>query len=269
MNKYICETCNFKTNKLSKWKRHKKSKKHGENSGYKCIYCDEVLKSKTSYYRHVKKCKEEEERINHTNDLLKFKKLRNEILKEEDSEEIIKLPKRVYEKLLEPNVQNNYVNINLFLDEKCKNAMNLNDFIDTIKFSLNDLKYTQKNGYAEGISNVLIKHLKDIEPKERPICCSDIENQKFYIKDKDKWNEDDENKKIKKSLSKLSNKQIIIQKKWIKDHPNWINDDKLIDEYNKLILELCKYTNEETISETNEKIIKSVSECVKIEYIDE
>jgi len=157
----------------------------------------------------------------------------------------------------------------LFLNEQTKDAMDLNAFIHNIKYSLNDLKYTQKNGYVEGISNVLIKHLKDIEPKERPICCSDIENQKFYIKDKDKWDEDDENKKINKSLSKLSNKQILIQKKWIKDHPNWFKDDKLIDEYNNLIMELCKYTNEETISKTNEKIIKNMSECVKIEYIDE
>ena len=70
-------------------------------------------------------------------------------------------------------------------------------------------------------------------------------------------------------MSKLSNKQLLIQKKWIKDHPNWFKDDNLIDEYNNLIMELCKCTNEETINETNEKIIKNVSKCVKIEYIDE
>ncbi|GAI96804.1 unnamed protein product, partial [marine sediment metagenome] len=92
--------------------------------------------------------------------------------------------------------QNNNITINLFLNEYCKNAMNLTDFVNKLEVSLQDLDYTNKEGYIEGISNLLIKNLDELDAKERPIHCTDKKRLQFYIKDEDKWEKGVSNKKI-------------------------------------------------------------------------
>jgi len=104
------------------------------------------------------------------------------------------------------NTNNNQFNINMFLNEKCKNAMNLEDFIQKIKFTLEDLQYTRDNGYTKGISNVFIKSLNDMDVTERPIHCSDQKRLQFYVKNDDEWTRDRNNEKIDSSIEKVSKK---------------------------------------------------------------
>jgi hypothetical protein len=271
MESFHCIKCNYKTEKYFNWCRHENSNQHKKNSNYNCDICKKVLNSGRSFRRHKKTCKKNPK----TNDSVTLsKKQFDDLLQSTLQNNSTTIQNN--NNSIQNNSTNNYniqpinnYNINIFLNDKCKDAMNLTDFIDKIKLSMKDLKYTHINGYEEGISNIIIKNLQDIEPKDRPICCSNVKSHKFFVKDEDKWDEDIENKKIKKSIRKLSKKQLTIQTKWLKEHPNWFDNEKLVDEHNKLILQLCKCTDKEKLKKSNGKILKKVSKCVKIESINE
>ena len=160
----------------------------------------------------------------------------------------------------------NNLSINVYLNQQCKDAMNLEDFMNQVRVSLEDLVYTKNHGYVKGISNIFIKNLKDIEPKERPIHCSDIESQQFYVKDENKWKEDGENKKMSQSIKMLSRKQLELTKDWMRSHPNFIDDPEQLEEYHKMIANVCASGSPELV---NNDIMKNVGSCVTVEEIDD
>ena len=134
------------------------------------------------------------------------------------------------------NTNNNQFNINMFLNEKCKNAMNLEDFIQKIKFTLEDLQYTRDNGYTKGFK-CFIKSLNDMDVTERPIHCSDQKRLQFYVKNDDEWTRDSNNEKIDSSIEKIRKKQIETIKKWTEQNPDFMDCDQKRDEYFKLVTE--------------------------------
>ena len=163
------------------------------------------------------------------------------------------------------NYNNNKISINVFLNEHCKDAMNLTDFVDKIKISIEDLMYTKEKGYAEGISNIFIKHLTDMKPTERPFHCSDKKRLQFYVKNEDKWGKDRKNEKIEKTIQSISVKQIKHLKEWENQHPGYLDDDDLTEEWRSMIQKMmggCEATNKD-------KIIKNLSNkvCVKDELV--
>ena len=126
---------------------------------------------------------------------------------------------------------NNNITINLFLNEYCKDAMNLTDFVNNLQVSLQDLEYTNKQGYIEGISHLLIKNLDELDAKERPIHCSDKKRLQFYIKDEDKWEKGNTNKKIDNSISKVAYKHLKTIKTWEQANPGYENSNQGMDKY--------------------------------------
>ena len=120
---------------------------------------------------------------------------------------------------------NNKISINVFLNEKCKNAMNITDFVDNIKLSFEDIQEHAKSGSAQSISDILIKHLTDMKPTERPIHCSDKKRLHFYVKDEDKWEKDTEHKKIDDSIRHINNKQLDRLHEWTTANPDWMKDE--------------------------------------------
>ena len=106
------------------------------------------------------------------------------------------------------NTYNNAMSINIYLNEKCKDAMNLTDFVENVKVSLEDLLYTKNHGFVKGISNIFVKQLQDMEPTQRPIHCSDKKRLQFYVKDADKWEKDKSHEKIDKTIDEITFKQI-------------------------------------------------------------
>ena len=107
------------------------------------------------------------------------------------------------------NSHNKAFNLNFFLNETCKNAMNITDFVDSIKLQLSDLIDIGELGYVEGISKIIVKNLNNLDETERPIHCTDKKRETFYIKDQDKWEkEDEEKKKIKDTIKTIANKNI-------------------------------------------------------------
>ena len=128
------------------------------------------------------------------------------------------------------NNQNN-MTINVFLNEQCKNALNLTDFVQNIKVTLEDLQYTKDNGFVNGVTNIITKQLQDLKPTERPIHCSDKKRLQFYVKDDDKWEKDVDNKKLDDAVRDVKLKLPKSLTEWEKMNPSYKKDPKLMDEW--------------------------------------
>ena len=128
------------------------------------------------------------------------------------------------------NNQNN-MTINVFLNEQCKDALNLTDFVQNIKVTLEDLQYTKDNGFVNGVTNIITKQLQDLKPTQRPIHCSDKKRLQFYVKDDDKWEKDVDNKKLDETIRDVKLKLPKSLTEWEKMNPSYKKDPKLMDEW--------------------------------------
>ena len=282
-NENICKNCGKKYKHKSGLYRHKKVCKYVPSqlskviqsypnsypSKFHCI-CGKSYKYASGLSKHKKICtiQQEDEEINDeggdnvvpTNNvevLLKSILKENQILRNKLSN----LETNVTNITNNTQTNNNHFNINMFLNEKCKNAMNLEDFIQKIKFSLEDLQYTKDNGYVKGISNIFIKNLNDMDITERPIHCSDQKRMQFYVKDADEWSKDKNNEKIDNTIAKVSKKQIENLHNWTLANPNFTDSETKLNEYYTLVRSLAQPNDEKILR----KIKKRVGENVKLD----
>jgi hypothetical protein len=156
--------------------------------------------------------------------------------------------------------QNNF-NLNVYLNEECKDALNLVEFVDGLKVTLSDLEETAKIGYTEGVSRIFINGLNELEAKKRPIHCSDGKREVLYIKESDEWSKEDEKKShLTKAIKKVSNKNIKQIYEWQKKYPNYKDpESKESDRYMEMIYNtMSGSTTEEQESNMN-KIIKNIT----------
>ena len=204
-----CECCDYTASQKSNWDRHLKTKKHKKfcftfvsktskkrvNAIFKCIFCEKVCKSRTTLWRHKKKCS-----LAKKNDVVESK-----------TQTIVQ------------NITNNinYNCFNVFLDEHCKDAQTLKDFVDNINLSLKDLDYTTQNGYVKGISNILNKQLEDLSPTDRPIHSTDAHRLKFMVKNKDGWVKDDGSQLNKVVIRETKFKLVKSLSDWEKKNPDY------------------------------------------------
>ena len=150
----------------------------------------------------------------------------------------------------------NNISINMYLNEQCKNAMNLEDFVRNITVSLQDLDYSKQNGYAKGITNIFMKQLADLEPTERPIHCSDKKRLQFYVKDADKWEKDKDNQKLTSSIKSVGMEQVKKMSEWEKDHPDYMNNPKELEVWQKMLESVSGGVNQDEIKKNEHKIKK-------------
>jgi len=160
------------------------------------------------------------------------------------------------------NSHNKAFNLNFFLNETCKNAMNINDFVDSIKIQLNDLINVGELGYVEGISNIIVKNLNALDETERPIHCTDKKRETIYIKDQDRWEKDDEEKKkLRNVIGKIAFKNQKMFSKFKEKYPDYNDSDsKYSDQYSKIVIESMEDSNKDK----QDKIIKKISNKVFI-----
>ena len=161
---------------------------------------------------------------------------------------------------------NNTFNLQFFLNETCKNAMNIMDFVDSIQLQLTDLERMGEIGYVNGMSNIIIKNLKDMEVTDRPMHCTDVKRETLYVKDEDKWDkESDGNPKMKKAIKHIARKNAVQLKKYKEKHPDCTKaDSKHSDTYNKLLVEAMGGKGEnDAIKE--DKIIKKVAKEIIVD----
>jgi hypothetical protein len=161
------------------------------------------------------------------------------------------------------NSHNKAFNLNFFLNETCKNAMNITDFVDSIKLQLSDLISVGELGYVESMSNIIVKKLNDLDETERPIHCTDKKRETIYIKDEDKWEKDDEDKrKLRKVINKISYKSQKLFPQFKEKYPDYNDSEsKHSDQYSKIVIESMDDNNKDK----QDKIIKNISKQVLIE----
>jgi hypothetical protein len=160
------------------------------------------------------------------------------------------------------NSHNKAFNLQFFLNETCKDAMNITDFVESIKLQLSDLEKVGEIGYVEGISNIIVKNLKDLDVTLRPVHCTDKKRETMYVKDEDKWEKDEEQKKMHKLVRKVADKNARMVPKFKEAHPDCAS--RFSDQYNKIIMEAMGGRGDNDF-EKEEKIIKKVSKEVTVE----
>jgi hypothetical protein len=278
---FICEKCNYNTCKRTDFEKHCLTLKHKNHDNlltnvdtnatnvadkkFACE-CGKEYKHRQSLYVHKRLCKNE-----------------NSITEQPPSESLveylIKENQEFKNLILEvlkngsmnnshntTNSHNKSFNLNMFLNETCKNAMNINDFVDSLKLQISDLEKVGEVGYIEGISSIIIKNLNALDVTERPIHCTDKKRETMYIRDEDKWEKEDDKKgKLHKMVKNIAFKNINLISEFQKLHPDWKKStSKYSDQINKIIIESMggKGDNE---YEKEEKIIKRVAKEVFVD----
>jgi|688.fasta_scaffold304087_1 hypothetical protein len=287
--RFFCKICDFECYMKCDWDRHISRPKHlfshegNENvqkklkKTYNCD-CGKIFNSNSGLWKHKKKCLEPETEtenvvINEQNVVI------NEQTVVADKDLIMMLVKQNSE-LLEVlkngtnNINNSHNNINshnktfnlqFFLNETCKDAMNIMDFVDSIKLQLTDLEKVGEIGYVEGISNIITKNLKALDVTQRPIHCTDKKREVMYIKDEDKWEKaDDEKKKLRKVIKKIASKNQRLILKFQEKHPDCGKASSLFsDQFNKIIVESMGGSGDNDV-EKEDKIIRKISSVTTI-----
>ena len=163
------------------------------------------------------------------------------------------------------NSHNKTFNLQFFLNETCKDAMNIMDFVDSIKIQLTDIESIGELGFVNGISKLIIKNLKALDENMRPVHCSDPKRESLYVKDANVWEkEDSENKKIKKAIKYISHKNICAIPEWKAKYPDCIySDSKKSDQYNHIVIEAMGGAGDND-SEKADKIVNKIAKEVTI-----
>jgi hypothetical protein len=168
--------------------------------------------------------------------------------------------------LINNNSNNKTFNLNVFLNEQCKDAMNIMDFVDSLKLQLSDLENVGKMGFVQGISNIIVQNLKALDIHKRPVHCSDSKREVMYIKDENKWEkENDEKLKLRKAIKHIAHKNSKLIPEFRAKYPDCgKSDSKKSDQYNKLVIEAMGGSGNEDYDNEN-KIIKKIAKEVVID----
>jgi hypothetical protein len=245
--------------------------------------CNKIYNSRNGLWNHKKKCKTNENNTQLSEsseltdkDLIMMlindnKELRNVLIEQNKEKDefktiILKVLENGTNNVTTTNNSNNKsFNLNFFLNETCKDAMNITDFVDSIKLQLSDLEGVGELGYVEGISNIIVKNLKQLDVTQRPLHCTDKKRETIYIKDDDKWEKDDEKDKMHKIVRKVANKNARMLPKFKEAHPDCNKAaSKYSDAYNKIIVESMGGSGDNNF-EKEEKIIKKVAKEIIVE----
>ena len=294
VKKYDCETCYYSSSRKTDFNKHLATHKHkivtnsynlttnvvknGNNwtttikeNCYECE-CGKTYKHRQNLHTHKKKCTFQEKKQNESlvelnnmdyKDLFMKMIHENQELRDQVTGLIPKVGNTIHNK--------QRFNINIFLNEKCKDALTMNEFIDKIKVTLDDLLITKNKGLTEGVSNIFIENMNKLAVHERPMHCTDVKRETVYIKCEDKtnnngnsqWEKDKENRKLKKALNQISQVQQKNLIKWTEEHPDWKDNQSLQEEYMTLIKNCTDDLKE---NKREDKAIKNV--CNKL-YLGE
>jgi hypothetical protein len=291
----MCVECDYKCSKRFNWDRHILTSKHIKSTNsnkiatkneqneqneqikeFTCENCNKQYKDRSGLWRHKQKCKSISESESETEEDIKThettdKELMLALIK--DSSELKNMIMEVIKNgtnnttntTTHTNSHNKAFNLNVFLNETCKDAMNIMDFVDSIKLQLSDLEGVGEFGYVEGISNIIVKNLKELDVTQRPVHCTDKKRETMYVKDENKWEKDEERLKLHKVIRKVTCKNQNLIPKFKEIHPDYNKyHSKFSDQYNKIIVESMGGPGDNDF-EKEEKIIKNISKQVFIE----
>jgi hypothetical protein len=293
---FVCETCDFKCSKKSNFKIHLETIKHKrvtesnkkmpikEEKTFSCV-CGNNYKYRPGLAKHKKTCNKvnksetssmepsSDDIICFDNKIVITKDMFMELIN--DNKEMIKIIKGQQEQInnIVPKIGNttnitnnnnsNNFNLNVFLNEQCKDALNISDFIDSLKITLEDLLFSKTNGISRGIADVMIKGLKELDVYKRPIHCIDIKRDIMYIKNEDKWLKDDNHNMMKNTIVKIADKERTALQQWAIDNPDWMETERKQLEYLTMMRSICEPI--ENYNNYERKIIKNLGKEIQLD----
>jgi hypothetical protein len=290
---FRCDICDYNTSRKYNLDIHLNSVKHKNrllttknneslveiSKIYKCQNCSKEFNDRAGLWRHKKKCVEKENEkefetneLNEQNDsveLIKYLMKENSEFKQmiiEQNKQMIEMSKNNSVTNNNINSHNKSFNLNFFLNETCKDAMNIMDFVDSLKIQLSDLENVGKLGYIEGISKIIVKNLNSLDETKRPVHCTDTKREVMYVKDEDKWEKENENKqKMRKVIKHVTHKNSKLLKEFKAKYPGCEkSSSKYSDQYDKLIIEAMGGKGDND-SEKEDKIIRNIAKTVTID----
>jgi hypothetical protein len=278
--KFECKKCYFVCSKQSNYFKHISTRKHEnnvkwmtnddkkmpKNAGFFECVCGKVYTYRQGLWKHQQKCEFVLGNINsNANNIFDYLKSENAELKKMILE-IVKSEKQQVNNIITNH--NKTFNLNLFLNETCKDAMNIMDFVNSIDIKLSDLENVGKSGFVNGISNIIVENLKALDIHKRPLHCSDSKREIMYIKDADKWEKDNIDKnKLRNAIKHVAHKNSKIIPKFKAKYPDCIySESKKSNQYNKMIIEVMGGIGNDDQNET--KIIKKIAKEVIINKDD-
>ena len=287
-HKYECIKCYFKCSKNSDWQRHiltqkhqnetnetNMTQKHSEKTPHHTCSCGQVLKSRSTIWRHKKKCqinaKEKEDKETDITD----KEIIKLLIKENSDFKnmILDVVKSIQPNNITNNntnnntTNNNTFNLQVYLNDTCKDAVNLVDFIQSLQVKLKDLEETARIGYSEGVSRIIINGLNELDVCKRPIHCSDLKRETLYIKDQNEWSKEDTDRShLTRAIKSVSKKNIDQIFEWQKKYPEYNDpDSKQSDRYMEMICNTMNGSSKEEQDKNINKIIKNITKEVVID----
>ena len=298
--KYCCNLCDFNTSKKTDYNRHLSTVKHKnvvndskmvvndsnftpKNETMYACKCGRTYKYDSGYYRHIKKCTNSNppitselimELIKDNKELIKDHKVMQQIILDQTST----INTLVHKSGANSSSSNDVNNINsmnnnktfnlqFFLNETCKDAMNITDFVNNIQLELNDLENTGRVGYVEGVSNIIIKNLNNLENHMRPLHCSDFKREVLYIKHNNEWTKETDSKPIlTKAIKTIANENIKQIKHWRDKHPDCTSaDSKNNNLYLKIVSNSMNGLTKEEGDHNINKIISNIAKQTAIQ----
>ena len=295
--KFYCEKCDYGTSKKSSFDDHSLSSKHQngnkmESNGnailpsFFCEKCKKNFSSRSGLWKHKKKCnitvvtdsnadsfdkeqlilmliKQNADLIKETTEFKNMMMGQQNIMMEQQTTMLKVIENGTHNTT---NSHNKSFNLQFFLNETCKDAMNIMDFVDSIKLQLCDLENVGKVGYINGISSIIVKNLNLLDETKRPVHCTDTKREVLYVKDEDKWQKENENKpKIRKMIKHVTHKKTKLFKDFKDKYPGCEkSESKYSNTYDKLIVEAFGGKGD-NYEEKEDKIIKNILKGIKIE----
>jgi len=304
--KLYCQKCHFECRYKSDWTRHLGTSKHKTeatetnseteeatlasnpvmqaNKTNVCEICNKQYQTRGGLWKHSQTCIKKvqpividneivlPDKIDTTEVIMSLLKDNKElkIMMAEQNNKIIELmstkPAAITNITNNTNTINNQFNLNVFLNETCRDAMNINEFIENIEIQMKELEFVANNGYVAGITDIILSRLKQLDVSKRPVHCTDLKRETLYVKDKDEWNKDTtENSKIKNMITKVASKNYKTIPKWREQNPECQNPENEKYDFciNMMRNSLGELGDEQT--RLDEKIIKNIAKVVVVD----
>ena len=293
---FYCKDCDYSTSKLSSYKKHLSTAKHikltnltekvakvaPRSEKHICEFCNKEYKSRMGLWQHRQKCGASEADIGEEEqqEVPLDKTLFVELLKQnqtlitsnkefkeliiEQQQENQELQKQLLEVVKEGkvinNTQNNKFNLNFFLNEQCKDAINMSEFMENMTLDMEDLTETGRLGFVNGISRIFVNKLRELDTYKRPLHCTDLKRETLYIRENDSWSKEENSKeKLRELVNRVANKNCKTMRLWTAENPNYTEMDSLENqEFMKLSDAVLGGFGEQESKQFRDKIIRSV-----------
>ena len=307
--KFRCEHCDYSTSRASQYSRHVSTDKHiwmtkglqtddktelkSSKAYIECVVstehrnicsCGKEYKFRQGLHKHKKKCANSDTSIIETvepfentftpNNMMEF--IVNIVKTNEDIKQLmVGQMHQLIDIAKEPktnnsnNNNNNSFNLQFFLNETCKDAINVSEFVENIKIEFSDVENVGKKGYVTGITDMIVRNLSDLGTTKRPFHCTDVKRETIYIKDNNKWDKDSETKEnFQKVLNQIYNKNWNTLRSWAQANPEIRTlDSRENILYHKILEQTDCIKGLDRLPDTNDKIIRKLSETIKVERL--